>query len=463
MTKFSGIIFLILIVLSCNFSELENQSDQLDSTSIDIKYIKSKSSRGITDFRLDNVEFLGDLVSHNLINSKLAKFNVNQQLDWHLSSNDYERFNFYQWEESSDYFMFTLVQFDEVCCVSLYACVTDKEGRILSVSHLGLAGADGDWSQVDYGRRLDFGKFEVNKVSYTDGYRDVAVIENKVIRDCEFTRLLMQLEEGVFRIDTVMRYVVKEKDTHNDFKPLEESVSDTTKMNLITDAWDSFAYLWEDDTINEKYLDNFSFLDLDKDGDLDLIFEGWSGGEPNAVRIFMNTDRDFVKQFDEHHAIIGVDKIGSDHYRLQMEDPGCCGEYIVNQTWFDLTIAKDSIDIKTKKVVRHINLTTWPEVILEEPFKVKVKHKDTHLRAKSTTETGEYWFGPEERQENVVATYDKGSKGYVVSQLITSEGKIWWFVEMSANNTIKSVFYDFDNPVSLAGWMEADDLEKTDS
>ena len=170
---------------------------------INIESIKECAEQGITSFNMDSITDTKKYLDNSIIDNILGKIPVNKQDDWFLKANEWERFSCYQWEENENYFLFTLLQQDESCCLVMYICVSDKSGLLLTIRQLGLSGGDGGWCENDWGERIEFGKFKL----FYDSYYDEDKFENGVdlgyTREHEYTELQISLEKKSFQVDTL--------------------------------------------------------------------------------------------------------------------------------------------------------------------------------------------------------------------------------------------------------------------
>ncbi len=170
---------------------------------IDIESIKKCAEKGITSFNMDSITDTKKYLDNSIVDDVLGKTPVNEQEDWFLKANEWERFSCHQWEENQNYFLFTLLQQDESCCLTMYLCVSDKSGQLLTIRQLGLSGGDGGWFENDWGERIEFGKFKL----FYDSYYDEDKFENGVdlgySRTHEYTELQISLEKKSFQIDTL--------------------------------------------------------------------------------------------------------------------------------------------------------------------------------------------------------------------------------------------------------------------
>jgi len=170
---------------------------------INIESIKECAEQGITSFNMDSITDTKKYLDNSIVDNALGKIPVNEKKDWFLKADKWERFSCYQWEENHSYFLFTLLQKDESCCLTMYLCVSDKSGQLLTIRQLGLSGGDGGWFENDWGERIEFGKFKL----FYDSYYDEDKFENGVdlgyTREHEYTELQIGLEEKSFKIDTL--------------------------------------------------------------------------------------------------------------------------------------------------------------------------------------------------------------------------------------------------------------------
>ncbi|MDN4164573.1 hypothetical protein QWY31_03615 [Cytophagales bacterium LB-30] len=170
---------------------------------IDIEFIKRCAQEGITSFSMDTITDTKKYLDNDMVERSLGRIVVNGNEKWHLKVNDWEQLICHQWEENENYFLFTLLQQDETCCMTMYLCVSDKSGQLLAISQLGLSGGDGGWAENDWGERLGFGKFKLYHDSYYDEDQFGDGEDLGYTREHEYTELQISLENGFFQIDTL--------------------------------------------------------------------------------------------------------------------------------------------------------------------------------------------------------------------------------------------------------------------
>ncbi|MCR1024127.1 hypothetical protein NQT66_04875 [Cellulophaga baltica] len=231
MKKGFSILIIVFITYSCKnatnteeeFGEIPSQELSVSSNAvsnllkdtatlksieakIDIELVKQCSEEGITSFNMDSITDTKKYLDKSIIENTLGKIPVNGQKDWFLKADEWERFSCYQWEENQNHFLFTLLQKDESCCLTLYLCVADKEGKLVTIRSLGLSGGDGGWYENDWGERKGFGKFKLFHDSYYDEDKFENGVELGITREQEYTELVISLKSKSFQIDTLDYY-----------------------------------------------------------------------------------------------------------------------------------------------------------------------------------------------------------------------------------------------------------------
>jgi hypothetical protein len=267
--------------------------------------------------------------------------------------------------------------------------------------------------------------------------------------------LITILLVGIFSCDNT-----KEAKT-NDLGRIEK-VTEDEKLKLIGDLQPQFEYLASYDTWKEDALDDFYFVDLDNDQDLDVIFTGWSGAEPVCVRILNNKNGKYNRVFEAYQKISNLEFTDNTLSRLSIHDPGCCAAYIAFDEDFEFKVTKD--DFKCNLINRSALLypTEEPKEQMENPMRFEVLNDKYYLRLTPKIDTIDQVFAEDMQPDNVIAEFKKGARGIVYGQREDETGRVWWFVEMDpAFKPVKSLFYDIDEkPTKLKGWMSSNYLRK---
>ena len=134
-----------------------------------------------------------------------------------------------------------------------------------------------------------------------------------------------KMKKTLLLIITFLLFSCKGQEKSSDWKTLEK-LSSKDKTKYILSLKDEFPYFNDLVSNTKSYLDKFTFIDLDNDGDNDLIYIGESGAEPKCIRIFLNNKNTFNKVFDEFSNKPKLTFEGKKLINLKVFQSHCCGE-----------------------------------------------------------------------------------------------------------------------------------------
>ena len=236
-----------------------------------------------------------------------------------------------------------------------------------------------------------------------------------------------------------------------------EVIQKEKKLDLMEELRFDFEYLAVNDNWKEENIEAFHFIDIDTDNDLDCIFEGWSGGEPNCVRIYLNVDTTFVKVFDEFQKVTDLEISEKGLGSLSIEDPGCCGSYMIFNMDYRVGTSRDTMRFTLLNRTARTEDTELPNKQIEKPKRFVVENDVYYLRATPKIDTVDLWYGVDRGKDNIIAEFNRGVKGTAIGESIDETGRVWWYVEMDTDvKPAKSHFYDLEEvPTKMTGWMSS--------
>jgi hypothetical protein len=226
-------------------------------------------------------------------------------------------------------------------------------------------------------------------------------------------------------------------------------------MNLVKNNFGQFKNLadWPDCCLND-----FHFIDIDNDGDLDLIFNGWSGSADSDVEIFMNINNNFKKVFAESSYVENIVFNNHKFKQIKIYDPGCCGAFDAHEYTFDFKLEKDSLQYWLVEHLKNHNSFAEP-VKINDSIRFEVTNDRYYLRITPEIDTVQYFYPSD--KGNIYEIYETGNKGTAIAEQIDKTGGIWSCVIMDnlKDRKYRTANNDDFSP-RIKGWMSSKYLRR---
>ena len=237
------------------------------------------------------------------------------------------------------------------------------------------------------------------------------------------------------------------------WKDFEVEINLEIKNKFLSKFDSIYNYVKNDEFYGEKYDSMFHFLHLNGDSLIDVIFEGWSGGEPYVCEFYFNTGETFELQFQALQYITQMEIEDKRLKSFKIIDFGCCAEYVHWEKQYE--IKNDTINILLKRA--KINATIKPENYFKTPKKFIVNNASYFLRFEPEINNDTLYAPYYEGEGNKVAEYFKGDLGIAYAEKSDSTGRNWWFVEMEPKLEFRyNIIYNSQNDrPKYLGWMSS--------
>jgi uncharacterized protein YecT (DUF1311 family) len=214
------------------------------------------------------------------------------------------------------------------------------------------------------------------------------------------------------------------------------------------------------------------FLDLNKDGNKELIFNGFSGEEGNKTEIFQKIEGNYEKVFSTRQNIIDF-KITDSATYLYILDKGCCAEYSFIQKIFKIKAIDNKLNCAQIYQSQLLSSTQKPNTLLGNSFQFTNLTEKANLRfAPKIDDTTLQDYDKMEAYEatgNIIAQPKFYAKGKAFAQYKDKVGTEWLYVEMNANtkfNLNKLNDREGENkkfPTNIIGWIINSNIQKMDN
>ncbi len=187
------------------------------------------------------------------------------------------------------------------------------------------------------------------------------------------------------------------------------------------------------DELPDGVIDNFHLIDVDRDNDLDFVYNGWTGGESKLLVFYLAKNGAFSKSFSTWGTLEDVSQNKDDIFTMYVNLPGCCGDYEIRDYKIKTIVEKDSLTFdffETK--IRHGD-TNAPTTFFKEPINFEIINDSYYLRVTPEIDTTNYFFPGEGPAGNSYITFQAGDKGRALGEKTDDSGRVWWYVEMNEN------------------------------
>lgn len=255
----------------------------------------------------------------------------------------------------------------------------------------------------------------------------------------------------------------------NDFQwsRYEKPIAEQEKQDLIAKvreeviSADGYAAFYESNP--QKFQDNFHLIDLDQDGMLDLVFEGFIGAESTFLFAFQQTSHGYHKVFSavgRVHKFITTDPLLPS--TIVVDNYGCCADITNYYRVYTPNAAGGLLKYQETATIGYIEDVTLPAALLEKPIPFKVKNNHYLLRNAPVIDDLEAYSEDPDFPGNRIAEFGAGTTGLALAEQTDETGRVWWFVLMDIKHTpSKSLFYTNEPGLAILGWMSSRYLEKS--
>lgn len=203
-------------------------------------------------------------------------------------------------------------------------------------------------------------------------------------------------------------------------------------------------------------------IDINGDQKTDMIFSGYSGGEADVTRIYINRGDHFDFDFEDYQYISRFTMTKGKLTSMQVGDPGCGDAYLYFTR--DYSVNQDSsapVFIKGKQTVIY-RYTEEPVQYFPEPKAFRAVG-DTLMARASAARLNEPFNPHLDTFGNIVAKYRSKAKGLALAVKKDEKGNNWYFVEIFPDTSPSaSILYGTEKiPTFLRGWVSGMGIEFT--
>jgi hypothetical protein len=200
-------------------------------------------------------------------------------------------------------------------------------------------------------------------------------------------------------------------------------------------------------------------VDINGDRRPDIIFCGFSGGEAELTRIYLNQPGGFKLVFEDFQYIVYLAFRDGKMTRIRTADPGCCDAYLYFQREYEVKYTDGFPDFIRGRQTADFSHAERPLEKLAKPFTLVSKYDTILIRASAAIQN-EPWNPYMETWGNIIGGYTEKIRATAIAVKENRVGDRWYYVEIIPDiKPKKSIFYDTDKyPTFIRAWVDSDEV-----
>lgn len=201
-------------------------------------------------------------------------------------------------------------------------------------------------------------------------------------------------------------------------------------------------------------------VDLNNDKLADIIFTGFSGGESDITRIFINQGSSFKLVFEDYQYIVSMNFTDNMLTRIKTADVGCCDAYLYFIREFTIRHTSGDLEFIKGKQTAEYSHNQRPAGLLKTPVSWESRENSILIRASAALLNDP--FNPDlNTYGNIVAGFKQKIRGTILAVQKGSNGEEFFYVEIFPGfKPEKSIFYDIEKyPTFIRGWVDSFDVK----
>lgn len=233
-----------------------------------------------------------------------------------------------------------------------------------------------------------------------------------------------------------------------------EKERDTLLIVDFLEANISKIFTYEDVPFEKHDLIKYIFLiDINDDGEKDVIYQGPTGGEGNITVIFLKQEKNYIEVFRQYQDIFEIEFKNEKLSKLSLTNPGCCADPQVVDYFYSVSYSGNMPTFKLERSVGYLSGFEEPKNKFNQEKSFTITKDNAKLRNECYELDSEHpYYGA---NGNILTTYQKGATGRAFAEK-NENGVFWLYVLMNKKVSFEnSDFPTFkEQPIELYGWIK---------
>ncbi len=217
-----------------------------------------------------------------------------------------------------------------------------------------------------------------------------------------------------------------------------------------------------------KFVENCRVLDINNDGNDDVIYTGSTGGEGRKIVIFLNINSTFKKVFEQTGFTVKLDFREKKIWRIYISDQGCCDDWMDFNWIYELDYTHNTPEFKVAYLTGNVDDNFFPQKYFKNPVYFEVLNNDYKVRNSpviNDIDDKRGGYGGTHFIGNNIDTLKRGTKGRAIAAQTDNTGRVWWLVEIDRDyNEYGNLFHrpleDSIHKASRMGWISSRFVKK---
>ena len=243
-----------------------------------------------------------------------------------------------------------------------------------------------------------------------------------------------------------------------DWTEFEIKLTEDEKNKLLESVYEieMFGEFKENELVTDR---NFHFVHINEDELVDIIYYGFAGTESNRTIFLKNTGNSFKILIDLFGEIVTLEKDPNTKSLLfHVVNYPCCAGYTNHAEKYSYYYKTNKLLLDRK--IAFIKGTEFPEKkTIKKNFETINELYRLRTNPVVNNNVNDKYSTPHEGVGNIIAEFEKGTKGTALAESVDETGRVWWFVIiLKYSKTKSSVFHDGDNTeesYEFVGWMSS--------
>lgn len=237
---------------------------------------------------------------------------------------------------------------------------------------------------------------------------------------------------------------------------------DSTDLERIFPVVKNVPFRTKSDALN--HLDFFHLIDFNNDYKIDVLYNGWTGGEGEMLQIIKNNGSNFEIVQTIYGSVQDLQIENNEVTEIEILDYACCAGYVDHLQLWKKEGTTNFIGVNDLALIVG---TYIPTDQFENPIKFRVINDRYNMRIEpeiKNLKENSNDFDPIEGQ-NISASFTTGDTGTAIAKKVDETGRVWWLVIMDTMPTpqFPKLFYEGNNDIfnyKPVGWISSRYVEK---